>query len=360
MTKFKSVPIGGLFNFPATNSNVTKEYCNLHPGFIPVYGSSKDENSVIGNIREGIPEIKYYENCLSWNRNGSVGYVFVRNHKFSTNEDHRAMTLKENLKGKLDLLYLKYEIEKELLRGGFSYINKCGLEKIKKVSIRIPLDVNDNYDLAAQNELAIKYHKMSKIKRELGSLLKGLEKLRFSIKNGKVAEIGILDLFDPSKGQSKYTKLYFMQHKGIYPVYSSQTENDGIIGYIDTFDYDGEFLTWTTDGIYAGTVFYRNGKFSMTTHCGVLRLKTKYAGQVSLRYIAQQATAELQRNAVGEGNKRVTIAILKKCNILLPFSNGKYDISQQEELANKYEKLRNIQNGLTSWVRLITDVGIEA
>ena len=36
-----------------------------------------------------------------------------------------------------------------------------------------------------------------------------------------------------------------------YPVYSSQTINDGEIGKIDTFDFDGEFVTWTTDGANA-------------------------------------------------------------------------------------------------------------
>ena len=185
MTKFKSVPIGELFSFPATNSNITKEYCNRHPGFIPVYASSKDEDSVLGNIEDNIPGVNYYENCLSWNRNGSVGYVFVRNHNFATNEDHRAMTINEDLKRNIDLLYLKYEIEKELLRSGFSYINKCGLGKIKKVSIRIPIDAKGDYDLTAQNELAMKYHKLSKIKRELGSLLKGIEKLHLVIKSGK-------------------------------------------------------------------------------------------------------------------------------------------------------------------------------
>src|SRR5258706_7589754 len=46
-------------------------------------------------------------------------------------------------------------------------------------------------------------------------------------------------------------------NSGIFPVYSSQTENDGILGTINTYDFDGTYLTWTTDGANAGTVFYR-------------------------------------------------------------------------------------------------------
>ena len=51
---------------------------------------------------------------------------------------------------------------------------------------------------------------------------------------------------------------------GDYPVYSSQTENNGELGKINTYAYDGEYLTWTTDGANAGTVFYREGKFNVT------------------------------------------------------------------------------------------------
>lgn len=58
---------------------------------------------------------------------------------------------------------------------------------------------------------------------------------------------------------------------GIYPVYSSQTFNDGVMGYIDTYDFDGNYITWTTDGANAGTVFTRSGKFNCTNVCGTLK-----------------------------------------------------------------------------------------
>ena len=64
---------------------------------------------------------------------------------------------------------------------------------------------------------------------------------------------------------------YLKAHPGQYPVFSSQTKNEGVFGYIDTFDFDGEYLTWTTDGANAGSVFYHNGKFSITNVCGLLK-----------------------------------------------------------------------------------------
>lgn len=57
-----------------------------------------------------------------------------------------------------------------------------------------------------------------------------------------------------------------------FPVYSSQTTNNGIMGYIDTYDFEGEYVTWTTDGEKAGTVFYRKGRFNCTNVCGTIKL----------------------------------------------------------------------------------------
>lgn len=55
-----------------------------------------------------------------------------------------------------------------------------------------------------------------------------------------------------------------------YPVYSSQTKNNGCLGYISTYDFDKSQLTWTTDGVNAGTVFLREGKHNCTNVCGTL------------------------------------------------------------------------------------------
>ena len=70
-----------------------------------------------------------------------------------------------------------------------------------------------------------------------------------------------------------YSKSYIEENAGEYPVYSSQTANNGELGRISTYDYDGEYLTWTTDGAYAGTIFYRKGKFSITNVCGLISIK---------------------------------------------------------------------------------------
>ena len=74
---------------------------------------------------------------------------------------------------------------------------------------------------------------------------------------------------------------------GPYPVYSSQTSDEGIFGRLGSYDFDGEYVTWTTDGANAGTVFYRTGKFSCTNVCGTLKRRRDAENRVDMRFIAQ-------------------------------------------------------------------------
>lgn len=163
--------LGKILDFPETNSKITKKFCRIsrNKGTIPVYASSKDAKSTLGYLQDNLSGVHYYENCLSWNRNGSVGYVFVRDHRFATNEDHRAMTIKDEFKNMLQMEYLKFEIENKLLEGGFSFLNKCGVEKIKEVMIDIPVNDKGEFSIEGQVYLLSKIKKTREIQDNLQS-----------------------------------------------------------------------------------------------------------------------------------------------------------------------------------------------
>lgn len=78
-------------------------------------------------------------------------------------------------------------------------------------------------------------------------------------------------LFDIGRG--RVISKQELKVDGQFPVYSSQTKNDGCLGYIQTYDFEGDLLTWTTDGVNAGQVFRRSGKFNCTNVCGTLQAK---------------------------------------------------------------------------------------
>jgi type I restriction enzyme S subunit len=103
------------------------------------------------------------------------------------------------------------------------------------------------------------------------------------------------------------SKDYLRNNAGEYPVYSSQTVEDGVFGRINTYDYDGEYLTWTTDGANAGSIFYRNGKFSITNVCGLLKVKVDGVNTKFLLYIL--ATVSKKHVSAGMGNPKIKIPI---------------------------------------------------
>ncbi|GAA8255141.1 hypothetical protein HpBT157_00960 [Helicobacter pylori] len=143
-----------------------------------------------------------------------------------------------------------------------------------------------------------------------------------------------------------------LQENGKYPVYSSQTLNNGILGFIDTYDFDGEFLTWTTDGAYAGSVFYRNGRFSITNVCGLLQVIQDNILHKYLYYILQ-ITAPLHVNP-GMGNPKLMSAAIQQIEIPLPPLNEQIAIAnilsgldkEITSLKNKKRQFENIKKAL--------------
>ena len=102
-----------------------------------------------------------------------------------------------------------------------------------------------------------------------------------------------------------------------YPVYSSQTINDGEIGKIDTFDFDGEFVTWTTDGANAGTVFYRNGKFSITNVCGLIEIKD--TSKLNYKFLFYWLSIEAKKHVhSGMGNAKLMSHQMAKIKLPVP------------------------------------------
>lgn len=112
------------------------------------------------------------------------------------------------------------------------------------------------------------------------------------------------------------SKDFIRDNPGIYPVFSSQTDTDGVLGFISSYDYTGTYLTWTTDGANAGSVFYRNGQFSITNVCGLIRLTTTHANLRYLyHYLKLYAPTYVSR---GMGNPKLMSNVMKRIPIPLP------------------------------------------
>ena len=131
---------------------------------------------------------------------------------------------------------------------------------------------------------------------------------------------------------------YINKNKGEYPIYSSQTKNEGIMGYIDTFDFDGEYVTWTTDGIYAGTCFYRKGKFNCTNVCGVLKIKN--INEIIYYYLSLALNLVTSNYVVKSANPKLMNNVMAEIQIPLP------PLEIQKKIVEVIEKIENKKKSL--------------
>lgn len=147
-----------------------------------------------------------------------------------------------------------------------------------------------------------------------------------------------------------------------YPVFSSQTKDNGIAGYYSQYLYENA-ITWTTDGANAGDVKYRNGKFYCTNVCGVLLSDNGMAnlcmagilGLVSKSHVSYIGNPKLMNNTMAEieiyhpSDIKEQIAI---SDILIKIDN---EIISLEAKKAKFEQIKQgmMQQLLTGKIRLV-------
>jgi len=157
-----------------------------------------------------------------------------------------------------------------------------------------------------------------------------------SNKKCQIVEIG--DIADLGRGRV-IAKKYIMKNPGPYPVYSSQTRNKGKFGSISIFDFEGEYVTWTTDGANAGTVFYRDGKFNCTNVCGTIKVKD--TNKISTKYLALVLNTKTKPHvSVASGNPKLMNNVMSKIKIPLPpLEVQKQIVAEIDTLSEKIKKL---------------------
>ncbi len=167
-SKYVDESLDKYFVFPEIKG-LTEKFIRNNSGMIPIYGGRQMEEAV-GHIADKLAGVKYFENCLAWNREGSVGYVFYHNHKFTTNDHHRPMVLKEEFKEIINLKYVRMMLEKTLLESDdFEWSKTASKEKVKKIKIAFPVDKDGNPDYEEQQRIALRAESYDKIIKELSS-----------------------------------------------------------------------------------------------------------------------------------------------------------------------------------------------
>ena len=140
-------------------------------------------------------------------------------------------------------------------------------------------------------------------------------RLRFPEFTGEWVEKKVKDIFRIQRGYVLATT----ETKAIpddeykYPVYSSQTLRNGLMGYYNQALYK-DAITWTTDGANAGTVNFRTGDFYCTNVCGVLMSDKGYANLC----IAEILGMEARKHVSYVGNPKLMNNVMAEIQICIP------------------------------------------
>lgn len=235
---------------------------------------------------------------------------------------------------KVEPIFLTYCLSRIMKRKSMKVqgtsIKGITTSEIQKISINIPSLQEQKKIGKILSLLDERIAIQSKIIEDLKKLKSALSKKLLSNDNWKIYKIQ--DIAEIGRGRVISSVEIERQKHPQYPVYSSQTSNDGIMGYLDEYMFDGEYITWTTDGANAGTVFYRNGKFNCTNVCGTLKIKSNFDCHfVSL--VLQQATQSyVSSNLANPKLMNNTMATIK---IRIP------DRKTQEQLSKVFKTLEN-------------------
>lgn len=175
----------------------------------------------------------------------------------------------------------------------------------------------------------------------------------------------VSDLFTPLRGKGRYTRHYAERNIGPYPVYSASLSSP--LCYIKTYDYDGTYLTWNTNG-YGGRMQIISGKFSINGDRGILVPKNELA--IELGYIKHFLEPALIDQAVGrivDGQKneytKVSPEIVAASMISLPVDgNGHPYLLKIHKAAAKIQRIESLQDTLKTYQNeiLTSEVSIES
>ncbi len=173
---YEEVPLTKIIDFSiTTNSGLTKKFVNSHPGNIPVYGASKYKDEVsYGYMEDNLEGIRYFENCLTYNKDGASGYVFYRQGRFTLSEKVLPLVLYDEYRDKISYDFLAKCIQAVSLKEEYSFSNKATKYKLKDICVYIPVDENGEFDIDEQISISRKYDEINRVKDDIADELRKL------------------------------------------------------------------------------------------------------------------------------------------------------------------------------------------
>ena len=346
--QFLEIPIAQVFDIVRGDGKYTRSYVHEHTGEHPLYSGN-----TFGPFAQ-IDSYDYNVPALTWAIDGLAGYMMIHRSPFSATNHRGILLLKDT---NIDLEYAKYTLEpifRELKKGrqgdnGENEYTSLPPFMIQSVKFAVPVDHDGEPWLEKQKEIATGYVTLEQTKETVVEQIANLSQVSVvpNCDEYAIEYLPLSELFDTIKGKSKYTKKYGNLHSGPYPVYSASSQ--GTLTHLDTYDYDGHYMTWSTNG-FAGTILILNGKFSINGDRGILVPKN---GRQDLDFDYMKFTLEPIFRELAKGRKgdngedeftKLYPSMLSDIMVPIPV-DGKGNISLllQKEIAQKFISVQNSQ-----------------
>ncbi|APQ77909.1 restriction endonuclease subunit S [Clostridium botulinum] len=337
---------------------------------------NNDEDSEINEI-EYIKDIEPDKfKSITWTTDGVyAGTMFVRKDQYNTTNVCGTMILKEKFKDKVNLEWFVqryqsrvYEIKKSADTNGKVMSNILGSVEVDIPSMQVQLKELDHYNKLNKMKSSL-MEIVHKIDDTLSRILEFNEVYKY-----KISEIFLMGTGRRITSKNIYDNLLSLKEDDEkIPIISAGTSNNGIMGYgsikwlrqmkkkrkvkneWDTWknkvgeDYiiNTQCITWSTDGVGTGTLFYRDEMFYPTDHCGVLVLKDSYKDKVNLQFFKY-----IQQYNFKKSTNRGNLHLKEMASIYVELP----DIDLQNKAYEKIEKLENMKNILNEVINKINDI----
>ena len=245
-----------------------------HKGIIPLISASSFNNGISTYINEYSYDTAEHDNIpvLTVAGFGSSGETFVQTGKFAVRGHGSIMVIKPKLKylQDIDILQIVAHIMKtEFATKLYSYQNALNNTRLMNETIKLPFNKETNkIDFSLAGDFDTSHMEVTR-------------------------DVKVTDLFEII-GRGKTSTISTLKD-GKYPLISCTGHNNGIVRFVDKYDYDGDYITIASNGdATAGYSFVQHGKFITTA--GVLLLKPKDSKLIPiLSELALAMTMEFRR-----------------------------------------------------------------
>ena len=209
-------------------------------------------------------------NTILLSSRATIGECSLSLRECATNQGFQSLVSK-----KCNVDYLYYLIQtkkKDLIRKscGSTFL-EISANEVRKIQVSVPSDVEQQKIAELLSLIDERIVTQNKIIDKLQSLIKGIaQKI---VRNNK-PNVRLSECVECSSSTLQESDVY--EH-GTYPVYGA----NGIVGYLDNYNTEGEAVYIIKDGSGVGSVSYATGKCSATGTLNTLQAKDGY----SLQYL---------------------------------------------------------------------------